>query len=524
VTLTCLYLASSSGHIDTPDGVMMFKVTEALAERGEVSVMPIEGWPGFGGRWVIDETGQRRFYCWFGIGASLAAVPTYLLGGALVPLASDQDRSVLDVAHGLPPLLMNGGQGPPGPWTQTDLRAKWYRTERWAFPSAFRAFTSSWASAWAMALAITFVFLSCVELGFSLRVALAVAGVAAIASPAWAYAKTFFSEPVSALGLCGFFYFAVRTRSGPPRLLSAACAGALLGVSVLAKLTHAVLLPGGILFLYAVARTRPARERVKLVSSALLGLAPLLALMLAYNAARFGWLGTGYEEAVDATWSTPALEGLTGLLFSPGRGLLVYFPAFVLCLYAAVRHRRRLPWELAFIGTSFLLLLAVHAKWSQWEGGWCWGPRFLVPVLPLLPVALAPMFSDPLPRWVRAGALALVAVSVLVSFSGTIVDFIHFDRWISFSYSMDPDGFGGGAASDKDLMRWSWALAPVVRYWDFGLADYHLLPYALRQGRLFLGLFVAFLAGTTVGLAALARAWVRAAPPRDERAVPASPS
>ena len=35
---------------------------------------------------------------------------------------------------------------------------------------------------------------------------------------------------------------------------------------------------------------------------------------------------------------------------------------------------------------SFACYLMVYAKWSSWHGGWGWGPRFLLPFVPLLHV------------------------------------------------------------------------------------------------------------------------------------------
>jgi hypothetical protein len=35
-------------------------------------------------------------------------------------------------------------------------------------------------------------------------------------------------------------------------------------------------------------------------------------------------------------------------------------------------------------------VFVVYSKWWAWHGGWCWGPRFLVPVIPLI---LIPAFA-----------------------------------------------------------------------------------------------------------------------------------
>jgi hypothetical protein len=54
-----------------------------------------------------------------------------------------------------------------------------------------------------------------------------------------------------------------------------------------------------------------------------------------------------------------------------------------------------------------LTLILINAGYYYWQGGWSTGPRHLVPMLPLLGLALA--FALPVGRWTRAVALALLA-------------------------------------------------------------------------------------------------------------------
>jgi hypothetical protein len=71
--LLTAFLSVSSGIIASSDGVITFKVTEALVERGEITLSPIvaENVPiGVGGKPVSR----------FGLALSLAAAPLYLLG------------------------------------------------------------------------------------------------------------------------------------------------------------------------------------------------------------------------------------------------------------------------------------------------------------------------------------------------------------------------------------------------------------------------------------------------------------
>jgi hypothetical protein len=140
----------------------------------------------------------------------------------------------------------------------------------------------------------------------------------------------------------------------------------------------------------------------------------VLAPVVAYNGLVFGNpLGNyGLQSAELSLGNMPA--GIMGLLFSPARGLFVYFPAALLLLVLLARwpgfRRNSLACALA-AGTVLLALL--HAAWSYWSGGWCFGPRFFAesqgPMLLLLGMAF--------PQGPRAARAAAVALAVILPYS-----------------------------------------------------------------------------------------------------------
>ena len=96
-------------------------------------------------------------------------------------------------------------------------------------------------------------------------------------------------------------------------------------------------------------------------------------------------------------FSTPLFEGLSGLLFSPSRGLFVFSPLFmVLILISLFRQRKNhkksdenseMLFRPACISCSILTIFA--SKWYDWWGGYCYGCRPLLDVLPYLTLMLA---------------------------------------------------------------------------------------------------------------------------------------
>ena len=128
--------------------------------------------------------------------------------------------------------------------------------------------------------------------------------------------------------------------------------------------------------------------------------APILAIGLAlitFNLSRYGDpFNTGYLP--NETFSGVLWQGLLGQLLSPGRGLFLYCPIFLLSLVGFPAFFRRFRPE-AIIALSVILIhLFLYGKWFMWHGGYAWGPRFMVPTLPFWAIFLAPVVAQAFPE------------------------------------------------------------------------------------------------------------------------------
>ena len=97
------------------------------------------------------------------------------------------------------------------------------------------------------------------------------------------------------------------------------------------------------------------------------------------------------------------------LLFGGYRGLLPYAPVLVLVPFGLIvmhRNASNRPTVNVIIAVALTLLL-VNAGYYYWHGGFSTGPRHLIPMLPILGLALA--FALPAGRWWRTAAMALLA-------------------------------------------------------------------------------------------------------------------
>lgn len=139
-----------------------------------------------------------------------------------------------------------------------------------------------------------------------------------------------------------------------------------------------------------------------------------LILSFGYNALRFGsFLDNGKMRSLSArhpVWGNP-IAGLLTLLVSPGKSLILYSPPFVLSILG-IRSlwQRKREIALVILGASAVLVLFL-SFYAGLAGDFCWGPRYLTPVVPLW--ALAFPFV-PMEKLRRNVVLAIVGVSLLV--------------------------------------------------------------------------------------------------------------
>ena len=242
----------------------------------------------------------------------------------------------------------------------------------------------------------------------------AVAGAAlatALSSPLWAYVALDFSEPLQAALAGGAFAAAAWSAAGDARarraLVRAALAGFLAGFALLTKSLLVLLFPAVLAALaLASSEGRPRR-----LLAACAGFAPPAALWLAFEVVRFGRPFASYGGE---RFDHPFFDGLWRLLAGANKGLVFYFPLVLLSAWGAyglVKARRAaaLP---AFAFAAALLFSA--AAWWAWDGTFGWGPRLLLPAIPLLAAAAA---VAPAPRALFAALLAAgVAVNGLAAF------------------------------------------------------------------------------------------------------------
>ncbi len=245
---------------------------------------------------------------------------------------------------------------------------------------------------------------------------LAVLGTA-LASPLWPYTACGFTEPLQAVCLVFAVTFAARASQaeGRPALALAFAAGFCAGYLALTKVVNLLFVPLPLLPLFARAGP-PTRERMREWAAATAGVAIPVVGMLAFEVVRFGRPFSSYARG--QSFSHPPLDGAWRLLVGPNKGLLLYFPLALLAAVGLVALVRGRETRGAAVSTLALAggALALYSGWWAWDGSGGWGPRFLVPLVPLLAAAAGAAASTPARR---ATGLALVLLGTAMNALGT---------------------------------------------------------------------------------------------------------
>ena len=108
-------------------------------------------------------------------------------------------------------------------------------------------------------------------------------------------------------------------------------------------------------------------------------------IILAMDLPEFQPAAMGAEGSWHDVMATKGFKvGQTTRVDCDGRGLFVLSPLLLLAVLGWPALRRRAP-AAAWLALGQLTVLALFfAAFDGWHGGWCWGPRYLLPAVPLL--------------------------------------------------------------------------------------------------------------------------------------------
>lgn len=268
--------------------------------------------------------------------------------------------------------------------------------------------------------------------------------VALFGTIVWNYLRAHTVEILHLLLFSALFYHLLRAhRAAQPKPTAedkiqfrrhGAIAIGLAAMMVLARLIFAPLLPMAAIWL-AVSNYRAGDRRERFRAGLLLqwqrhgrfflgaiaaAVSVSTALVLLQNWWCFGSIAsTGYHQwtRFDTLFTWDLRTGLYGFFLHPQKSLAIYFPLLLFALPASLFFFRQRLWEFSFLWTAALGFLLVFAAYRDWHGGWCYGPRYLVFLLPTVGLmgldAVDRLHKSQRGRWLTAlAAAALLVVSL----------------------------------------------------------------------------------------------------------------
>jgi hypothetical protein len=264
------------------------------------------------------------------------------------------------------------------------------------------AFASAtcWSSATYAALAVAASFLLFFKVGNTLRSALAGSLLLGFCTPLFVYSGWLFSEPASTalFALAALLLFA----SGKEIPVSrAVLASLLLGFSIHVRPANMVTV---LVFIAATALLkRPEQKRgfaysTTVILVVVVGISG--ALYLARNYALFGnpldfGVPATAENAKDLdSWRNPFWTGIFGFLFSPGKSVFLFSPPIIVGILGLPCLWRRNRGLALLAGAAPVANLILYSFRTQWEGSYCYGPRYLLPSLTLLCYPIAALLRE----------------------------------------------------------------------------------------------------------------------------------
>ena len=384
--LNFFYFLFSSGRVRTIDEVSAAFQVESLAKHGSAAIpQAVEAKMFYG---TFDRFGRPESP--YPPGQALAMLPWYGAG-----------QFVGKHLRGVPPDLR-------------DIVSDFFLTGESAFFSALAA---------ALALSI---FL---RLGIGPNISLLATGIVACATPLAVYSGWLFSEPLAAaLLLSAAAVLFAAPRGTPAGVTHALSAGVLLGAAIWVRPTHVIVVPVFLAALFVRDREKGWRAAAALAAVA----GACVSLLLWRNAYLHGSpLEFGYPAAAEGgkalnTFQTPLATGLLGFLVSPGKSIFLFSPPILLAFLGLPRLWRR-DRGLAFVASAApIAYLLFFATYTQWEGGYCYGPRYLVPALALLGLGIGPALERA-PRNTRILTIGVFVAGFFVQALGSATSFLEAD-------------------------------------------------------------------------------------------------
>lgn len=213
-------------------------------------------------------------------------------------------------------------------------------------------------------------------------------------------------------------YFLLRWKNGLSTLLPAAFVMGILAVTksygVLFGIGYAVFIFLSLYYRKELDRLRDGRFLIQAMG--IPAVIFILNILVAYVMSNktTGAYSLAHEFQIWTWW-----EGIYGIFFSFGKGILFYCPLLFLVLVYFRPFAKKFPEVAGFIFSIFIALLLITAPFSYWSDE-TWAVRKLVPILPLIHIPLGLLLETKKNMMKKVVISAVICAAVYIQLLGAI--------------------------------------------------------------------------------------------------------
>lgn len=322
-----------------------------------------------------------------------------------------------------------------------------------------------------------------IKLDYKPTIAILIALCYGMGTIAWVYSRTLFREPLMAFFTLWCFYFALMIQRywrnqateslGTPHIPYGLFAGLILSFigAFLTKVVSILLIPGLLIVLIPpnliLKRQRRTLVQLLIVIGIIVIVAGVVAAIDNNTRARYSpqfWLNELQTIQWESVW-----ESFLGYHLSFGRSLWLYNPILLLGFIGAFYQLKARQWRL--IAATAVIVLITSASYGiahrySWWGGWGWGPRYMLPFLPLLSLWLAPLLEQMRRRWQWGLFFVVLTISASLQLLGMSVRLSNYYTDLTYRNQI--------AVQEWQWMDFNWT-------WRWSPFRYHLERFDLKH-------------------------------------------
>ncbi len=327
-----------------------------------------------------------------------------------------------------------------------------------------------------MALTALSLYTIALRRGYSLAVAWWGALIFGVATAAWPYSRWIFREPVMGLFVLWSFHFATQIPNITQR--KSVWRQALLTVltivaAILTKQIGWLILPAIALSLFSTRDIWRHALPAVVIPALIFGSLILVVMFLQPDVEEGRYSFTRWTDFDTLTWKSVP-ESLLGYHVSPARSLWLFSPILTAGWVGAVMLWRKGQWRVV-VGPALALILVsasygITRQSTVWNGGWGWGPRYMVPFVPVLMLWVLPilewLFRKPSALKHYAGWFAfipLLIASIGMQWLGLGVPYTNYYTELQFTLFDDPARFDEW--QEWADYNWVWSESQIPYHW-----------------------------------------------------------